>query len=731
MLSIYDFKEQKMLAAPDFWRLTTGFDSFKGVSFVGSFAVIEKELLPRFSQVDLVLGLEDRKTGQQMEQVYNIPRRVKELTAASPTFLDRVADGTLRLKFTKQDLFHSKYFLLEAGPEFALFAGSMNLTKQALTKNYELVWYYRGNKDLPADRAIWEAHQALFEQNFTQDSTDYLNRKLVDQIRGKTKQEITAILTDQAAAEVTTAVTLSKEEISAVSGQEDREVKPHWVKAVQAVYTPKGNQRRDREKAQAEAKVLYYQAFEEDDRRVITENELYPQPMWTYDEEAGQILVQNPVTERYEPLVAPKLSREDVENFVNVIDSFRTNKVRDESLQALTAFLYLMTAPLIWKIRKIYRQSNFARSADQVPLSMVLIGRGTTGKTLLVNDYFKPFIGDRSACIQYSQINNSSNGRSDQAVKFLDHYLKSRRFISPMIIDELYENFLHSKISTNAIKQWANTIDDIHNANVFAMNHNASNKGINNLEEISKRVLYLSFEAGFLRPEEQLYDYRILVNNGNDHLYKTVVAKLNQRFTNLSGEDEAKLVKDYLALTKEVLTEVLTTFGLADRLAPLLEKHYDYKQDQNKLIWRMLLAENNFKNIYFTDGDDQHFTVSKAIFNNLKSNLYQNNNETLDNYFNMLPRELGIGIVQNDIGMILDIDKFDQFIGEPLVRRYYKKQHASDTQQDAVTRLIEAQQASLARQEAADQKRDEMLATLLEQQNSHKKGFFKRLFDRE
>ena len=139
---------------------------------------------------------------------------------------------------------------------------------------------------------------------------------------------------------------------------------PQWVKAVQAVYTAKGNKKRDQAAAQANAKVLYYQAFAQDEHRVIPENELYPVPMWTYDETEGQVLVQNPVTDRYEPLQASPLSRADLENFVNIIESFRTNKVRDESLQALSAFLYLMTAPLIWKIRQIYRESNFSRSAD-------------------------------------------------------------------------------------------------------------------------------------------------------------------------------------------------------------------------------------------------------------------------------------------------------------------------------------------------------------------------------
>lgn len=77
MLRIYDLKNQQMLTKPDFWKLTEGFVSFRGVSFVGSFKVIEQELLPRFQQVKLILGMEDRQTDQKMEQIFNVPRRVE------------------------------------------------------------------------------------------------------------------------------------------------------------------------------------------------------------------------------------------------------------------------------------------------------------------------------------------------------------------------------------------------------------------------------------------------------------------------------------------------------------------------------------------------------------------------------------------------------------------------------------------------------------------------------
>src|SRR5699024_4550891 len=160
-------------------------------------------------------------------------------------------------------------------------------------------------------------------------------------------------------------------------------------------YTPKGNKRRKTEEIKNQVKEIVYNNLEEPANNVVEANTLYPQPLWSYADDNA--LVQQPNSHEFIPLEnhVKNVTRDDVENFVKVIKSFKYNKVRDESQQALSAFMYLMTAPLIWKIRQIYRKSNYAKSADQVPLSMVLIGRGTTGKTLLVRDYFKPFVGDR------------------------------------------------------------------------------------------------------------------------------------------------------------------------------------------------------------------------------------------------------------------------------------------------------------------------------------------------
>ncbi|MCG4640029.1 hypothetical protein L0N18_25095, partial [Phocaeicola dorei] len=74
-----------------------------------------------------------------------------------------------------------------------IFNGSMNLTDKALHDNHEMMWLYTGDKSVAADQAIYQAHHQLFEQNFNQDSTEYLSRKLINQLHDKSVDEIAAV----------------------------------------------------------------------------------------------------------------------------------------------------------------------------------------------------------------------------------------------------------------------------------------------------------------------------------------------------------------------------------------------------------------------------------------------------------------------------------------------------------------------------------------------------------
>ena len=51
------------------------YDTLSGVSFVGSFKIIEQELLPRFKQIKQILGMEDQKTGQNLNQFFDKTNR--------------------------------------------------------------------------------------------------------------------------------------------------------------------------------------------------------------------------------------------------------------------------------------------------------------------------------------------------------------------------------------------------------------------------------------------------------------------------------------------------------------------------------------------------------------------------------------------------------------------------------------------------------------------------------
>ena len=73
----------------------------------------------------------------------------------------------------------------------------MNLTKKALKQNHEMLWMYEGKKNDLQDLKIYDEHQKLFKKNFEEDSVDYLDRKIINNLYGKTKKQITAIIADE------------------------------------------------------------------------------------------------------------------------------------------------------------------------------------------------------------------------------------------------------------------------------------------------------------------------------------------------------------------------------------------------------------------------------------------------------------------------------------------------------------------------------------------------------
>ncbi len=169
-LEILNHTDQKLISNADFWQLvdfqreSNKFSEFKGISFVSNIKFIEKNLLPRFDQITLILGLTDNGSnsiGKRIDQILNKRRDLIEYSYEhqDSTFTKRILDGSLQLFFTKQNLIHTKLYLMRNQSKYSVFSGSMNLTDAAVNKNMEqLVWDY-GNTSDP----LFNCYQQMFQ----------------------------------------------------------------------------------------------------------------------------------------------------------------------------------------------------------------------------------------------------------------------------------------------------------------------------------------------------------------------------------------------------------------------------------------------------------------------------------------------------------------------------------------------------------------------------------------
>lgn len=61
MLELFDINKNQYIQDANFWETVDkyDFDTFSGISFVSNLHFVEKYLLPRFKQINLILGLSD------------------------------------------------------------------------------------------------------------------------------------------------------------------------------------------------------------------------------------------------------------------------------------------------------------------------------------------------------------------------------------------------------------------------------------------------------------------------------------------------------------------------------------------------------------------------------------------------------------------------------------------------------------------------------------------------
>lgn len=87
-------------------------------------------------------------------------------------FAKRILDGSLRLRFTKDKLIHSKVYLMENKEQntYQCFTGLMNLTETAVSKNFEqLIWDYGSKND-----DLYQLYKQMYD-DIKKNSATYLD----------------------------------------------------------------------------------------------------------------------------------------------------------------------------------------------------------------------------------------------------------------------------------------------------------------------------------------------------------------------------------------------------------------------------------------------------------------------------------------------------------------------------------------------------------------------------
>lgn len=706
MVLIYDINQQQELSET-FLEVVKPYKHFKGVSFVGSFKVLE-EILGQFETVSLILGMEDTQTGQNLDHIFGFNQKCHDIKQLSQDFLDRISDESFKIHFTKDRLFHSKYFILEDDDgNYAILNGSMNLTKQAMEKNHEMVWIYRGNtRELLTADTIYEDFISIFRNHFENESVPYLDRRLISEIRGKTDDEIKDIIISRTFEDLEdNSIKFTPSDIAQIFEQRKYFVESEMVGTLQKIFTPKGNKRRiKKDELKEELKRITIKIPQVTEDKAEKEF-VFSKPYWLYDEEDKKLVIGE------HQLGPENATRDDLITFVQIIKSYQENKVTNESQQALSAFLYVMTSPLIWKIREIYHQNG--RNRDQVPITLALLGQGTSGKTMTIRDYFKPFIGDKSPLIGFETLGSTTARNINAQLNFIDHYLRSE-IVSPLIIDEVREIFFSGKDAVRSIKTWSNDIDGIHGCNIITSNtENVSVK-----PEIRKRVYYISITARYKEINDQVYDFNDLKTKLTARLYHEVVYHLNERLNNLSSRDRDALLVDFMSLTKDILKTILKNHGLLYDLPKEIWENYDYGVATFKRDWEILLQGDRYQNVSFKVGNDKEFSISSKLFEG-NGKFEAKKQKDMQEYYNKLPSGVGIDLFPS--GMVLNIDAFDRFLGSNATRSLYNQEN----------RVLEKEQSDLTVHLLKEQQ--EMNKQLLEIQKQvlsqpKKKGFLTKIF---
>lgn len=739
MLDILDYTKQTLVTDADFWKFADEHiqkpTEFKGVSFVSSIKFIEKYLLPRYQSVTLILGLSDNGTasiGQRMAQLTDRNKFVKYgYENQKSEFTKRILDGTLKLYFTKQELIHTKLYLLTNDHDYLALSGSMNLTEAALHRNVEQLAGDYGSKEAQ----LYQCHQQMFADNFNRAATYLDAKKMAGFIKAKNAEQLQInVYTDTAdmlknkddgnkdvivlpaeAVKKYRSEHNSDEELKKLSARERLSVIQTVRLFGDAGYKKRQLNNIGQELYELKQVVKHVSKNNATAGKIEHEEDLYPKPVLFYNNgqlfEAPRIGDQVKSTVVKSDLAGADL-KEQLQLFSDIAHEYDNYKEVGEGWQACDFMCFLFEAPWLWKIRNMYELSPSARSREDVPLGVALIGQGRTGKSTLGKRFAAKLTGSgnfldggvfapKNYALGKSNINMT-------ITNVLNDYMYSGP-VNPMMIDDISPDLTTRPYFDRFIKEITNNrnLTQPLPSFIFTMNRREddSKSQFSLKPEIMRRLWYLSFESTFAG-EESAREKKLndLLSRANDKLYRYCQVELAKFFDDVSPEAEQQIENDFLYPIKYVLKQAMDQFAMFDQVQDYFKDNYDYSLFVGRNDWTMLINQAEIgTDIVFVKQDDRlKAQINKQLFNKVSDNTARNSGSMLmDRYFQYLPRKYRISYQRTSTGFIVDVKNFDRWLNsDTLEQRYNSSEVARNAQKvdtaaqmsKAIAKLTEMQE---------------------------------------
>ena len=730
MLDILDYTKQTLVTDADFWKFADEHiqkpTEFRGVSFVSSIKFIEKYLLPRYQSVTLILGLSDNGTasiGQRMAQLTDRNKFVKYgYENQKSEFTKRILDGTLKLYFTKQELIHTKLYLLTNDHDYLALSGSMNLTEAALHHNVEQLAGDYGSRETQ----LYQCHQQMFADNFNRAATYLDAKKMAGFIKAKNAEQLqinvytdTADMLKNKDDGQKDVVVLPAEDVKKYRAdhESDEEMKQLSAREkLSVIQTVKlfGNAGYKKRQLNNIGQDLYKltQVVKHVSKNNTTagkiehEEDLYPKPVLFYNN--GQLFEAPRIGDKVKSTVIKSdltgaALKEQLQLFSDIAHEYDNYKEVGEGWQACDFMCFLFEAPWLWKIRNMYEMSPSGKSREDVPLGVALIGQGRTGKSTLGKRFAAKLTGSGNFLDGgVFDPKNYALGKSNinmTITNVLNDYMYSGP-VNPMMIDDISPDLTTRPYFDRFIKEITNNrnLTQPLPSFIFTMNRREgdSKSQFSLKPEIMRRLWYLSFESTFAGEEsEREKKLNDLLGRANDRLYRYCQVELAKFFDDVSPATEEQIEKDFLYPIKHVLKHAMEQFEMFDQVKDYFKENYDYSLFVGRNDWTMLINQAEIgTDIMFVKQDGRlKAQINKQLFNKVSDNTARNSGSMLmDRYFQYLPRKYRISYQHTSTGFIVDVKNFDHWLNsDTLEQRYNGSEVARNARKvDTEARMSEA-----------------------------------------